>query len=138
MTCNKKEQEEQVFCERKRLFYHFDGKEWGYKWEDNFEVSGFVHANTLHESEKIRQQIKDGKVSPLAYYIHKCFSSNTIILSGGTAGINLLSSYTGISKNKIKKHLIPEYFSQLDENTLKKYAEAFDISIEELVNYGEC
>jgi hypothetical protein len=43
-----------------------------------------------------------------------------------------LSSYTGISKRHIKKHLKPENFNQLNEETLKKYASAFGISVEEL------
>ena len=131
----KTEKKEQDIDERKRLYYHFDGKEWYYKWEEKLEISDMVHTKIHNESEEIRQHIKDGEVSPLAYYIHKYFSSNTSILSGGTAGINLLSSYTGIAKKNIKKHLIPEYFYKLDEDTLKKYAEAFDISIEELINY---
>jgi hypothetical protein len=130
----KAENKERVFGEQKRLYYCFDGKEWNCNWEEKLEVSAFVHANVLQESEQIRQQIHDGKVSPLAYYIHKCFSSNTSFLSGRVASINLLSSYTGIAKQHIKQHLKPKYFCQLDESTLKKYAEAFDISIEELVN----
>jgi len=128
------ENENHVPSEREKLYYYFDGKEWCQKWEDKFEVSDLVHTSNFQELENIRQQILDGKLSPLAYHIHKHLSYYGFILTGRSAGIHLLSSYMGISKRLIKKHLNPKNFNQLDEKTLKKYAEVFDISIEELIN----
>jgi hypothetical protein len=62
-----------------------------------------------------------GKLSPLAYHIQiRLFD------------VKLLSSYTGIAKRHIKKHLKPENFNQLDEETLQKYASALGISVENL------
>ena len=127
------ENENHVPSEREKLYYYFDGKEWRQKWEENWEVSDLVHANN-QELEDIRQQIRDGKLSPLAYHIHKHLNSCGVILTGRTAGIDLLSSYMEIPKKQVKKHLIPKNFNQLDDNTLKKYAEVFDISVEELIN----
>ena len=49
-------------------------------------------------------------------------------------GIKLLSQYTGFSRRKIRKHLKPGVFSDLDDAILQKYAEAFNISLEELTN----
>jgi hypothetical protein len=43
-----------------------------------------------------------------------------------------MSSYTGISKRHIKKHLTAKNFEQLDEETLNKYASALGFSLEEL------
>jgi hypothetical protein len=48
--------------------------------------------------------------------------------------IKLLSDYTGLPKRKVKAHLEPESFRRLDEETLMKYAEAFNITVEDLVN----
>jgi hypothetical protein len=73
------------------------------------------------ELETIRRQVLDGQLSPLAYHIQT-----------NLFDVKLLSSYTGIAKRHIKKHLKPENFSQLDEETLKKYAEVFEMTIEEL------
>ena len=104
-----------------KLYFHFDGKEWVEKWEVNEDASRMIIENHLEELEPVRNQILAGQLSPLAYHIEdKLFS------------IGLLSSYTGISKRYIKKHLKPENFNQLDEETLKKYAAAFGISVEEL------
>ena len=127
-----KEKNRDALDEREMLYYHFDGKEWRQKREEKLDASGFVYSDTIQRLEEIREQIRKGELSPLAYYIHKRFSGSTAILSGQSASIGLLSSYTGIAKRHIKKHLEPEYFNQLDEKTLEKYAEIFEISAEEL------
>lgn len=75
------------------------------------------------EAQEALAQIKAGKVSPLAFFMARCMFD-----------VKLLSDYTDIPKRKIKAHLDPENFRQLDEATLGKYAEAFSISIEELIN----
>jgi hypothetical protein len=48
--------------------------------------------------------------------------------------VKLLSDYTDIPKRKIKAHLEPENFRQLDDVTLGKYADAFNVTVDELVN----
>lgn len=75
------------------------------------------------EAKEALEQIKAGKVSPLAFFMARCMFD-----------VKLLSDYTDIPKRKIKAHLEPENFRQLDEATLGKYAEAFSISIDELLN----
>jgi hypothetical protein len=45
-----------------------------------------------------------------------------------------LSMMAGISLWRVKRHLKPRVFKRLSEKTLQKYAEAFNISIEELKN----
>jgi len=105
-----------------KLYYSFDGKEWVEKWEVNEDASRMLMANHIQELEPVRNQVLAEQLSPLAYHIEsKLFN------------ISLLSSYTGISKRHIKKHLKPENFNRLDEETLNKYAAAFGISIEELL-----
>ena len=104
-----------------QLFRYFDGKEWHERWERKGEASRAVSANHFEEIEPIRQQVLDGKLSPLGYHIEKDLFS-----------LRILSAYTGIPKRHIKKHLKPEKFNQLDDETLKKYAETFGISVEEL------
>jgi len=101
--------------------YYFDGKEWHQKWEKKFDACEIVMTKQMQELETILQQIRDGQMSPLAYH-------SQINLFN----LNLLSSYTGISKYRIKKHLKPAFFNQLDEETLTKYATLFEITVEEL------
>ena len=107
--------------QEQKLYYSFDGKEWEQKWEVNEIASRTIMTNHIEELEPVRNQVLAGELSPLAYHIEsKLFN------------ISLLSSYTGISKRHIKKHLKPEKFSQLDEETLNKYASALGISVEKL------
>jgi hypothetical protein len=48
--------------------------------------------------------------------------------------LKLLAQYTGIPKRKLKKHMNPRKFQALDREILEKYAEAFAITIEELID----
>jgi hypothetical protein len=104
-----------------KLYYTFDGKQWVERWEVNEDAARMLMDNHIQELEPVRNQVHANELSPLAYHIEsKLFN------------INILSSYTGFSKRHIKKHLKPKNFNQLDEESLKKYADAFGISVEEL------
>ncbi len=46
--------------------------------------------------------------------------------------MGILSDYTGFWKWQIKRHLNPAAFAKLSEKKLQKYAEAFNVSVEEL------
>jgi len=101
--------------------YYFDGKEWHQKWERKFDASTIVMTKHSQELETVRKQVLTGQLSPLAYHIEI-----------NLFDIKLLSSYTGIPKRHIKKHLKPHNFNQLSEEILKKYASVFEITVEEL------
>lgn len=68
-----------------------------------------------------KQRVKDHKVSPLEYYmeLHKM-------------DLPILASYVGIWKWRVKRHFRPAVFKNLNNKTLQKYADVFDITIEEL------
>ena len=76
--------------------------------------------------EVTRQKVISGELSPIAYYMEK-----------NLMDLKLLSDYAGIPKRKIRKHLKPDRFKNLDEKTLEKYAETFRISMEVLRDSSE-
>ena len=76
--------------------------------------------------EEVRQQVLSGAVSPIAFYMEK-----------NLMDVKLLSDYTGLPKRKIRKHLKPDRFKDLDDKTLALYAETFGISVEILRNSSE-
>jgi hypothetical protein len=71
--------------------------------------------------EEARQRVLAGKASPIVYYMEKNLADP----------LNL-SMMAGISLWRVKWHLKPGVFKRLKEKTLKKYADAFGISVEQL------
>jgi hypothetical protein len=76
--------------------------------------------------ELTRQKVISGELSPIAFYMEKSLMD-----------LKLLSDYTGLPKRKIRKHLKPGNFKDLDDKIMALYAETFGISVEELRNASE-
>ncbi len=63
------------------------------------------------------------EVSPLVYYmeLHKM-------------DLGILASYVSMWKWRVKRHFKPNVFQKLSLKTLQKYADTFDVSIDQLKN----
>jgi hypothetical protein len=48
--------------------------------------------------------------------------------------ISLLSDYTGFWQWQIKRHLKPDVFKNLSDKKLQRYAEVFNVSVDDLKN----
>ena len=46
--------------------------------------------------------------------------------------VGILASYVGLWQWRVKRHFKPSIFKKLKTNTLQKYAEVFEISVDEL------
>jgi len=81
--------------------------------------------NTLAEiKERIqdaRQRVLTNVSSPIDYYmeLHKM-------------DISVLSSYVGMWQWRVKRHFKPSVFKKLNSKVMQKYANVFEISIDEL------
>jgi len=95
-------------------------------WSVKNEALGMVWDDIREQCEIIRQQVLSKEVSPLAYHMKKSLQN-----------IGMLSAYSAIPKCKIRKHLKYEEFMKLDENTLRKYADAMRITVDELKRVDE-
>jgi hypothetical protein len=73
------------------------------------------------EVEEARKKVVEGKASPILYFLKK----NIMTLP-------LLASYVGSLSFIVWLHTKPFFFARLGEKTLRKYADTFRISIEEL------
>ena len=106
-----------------------DGKYTGVNsagWEaENFATRQAWDAmdETLAETE---EKVKQGKLSPIAYFMQKCLMDES-----------LLAKYIGKWKWQVNRHMKPSVFKRLDGSLLKKYASVFEISVEELVSFGQ-
>lgn len=74
--------------------------------------------------DETRQKVINGKLSPLAYYMEK-----------NIMNLKLLAQSAGIPRWKVKRHLRPQIFQRLTDETLGNYARALDITIDELKNF---
>lgn len=74
--------------------------------------------------QNARQMVANGQASPIVYFMEK----NKMDLS-------ILSSYVSMWKWRVKRHCKPSVFTKLNDKILKKYADVFDISTEELKNF---
>jgi hypothetical protein len=81
--------------------------------------------DVIHERMKeTRQQILQGKLSPIAYYMEKNIMDE-----------KLLATYVGLPKRKVRRHLKPDGFAKMDEKILRRYADFFGIPVESLTDF---
>jgi hypothetical protein len=95
-------------------------------WSPKNEAMKQAWEQVNEKVEEAKQDVISGRKSILSWHMEK-----------NIMAIKLLSQYTGIPRRKIRKHLKPGIFSALDNNMLQKYADAFNISLEELINPNE-
>ena len=75
------------------------------------------------ELKEVVQQVKAGRLSPVAYYMHKCLME-----------LPILAKYVDKWQWQVKRHFKPDIFASLDAKMLERYASVFNISVEELRN----
>jgi len=92
-----------------------------------WEPKTIALSNSIDEiNERIadaRQQVLNGEASPIVYFMEV-----------NKMDLNILSSYVGFWKWRVKRHFKPNVFAKLNDKILKKYADTFGVSIEELKN----
>jgi hypothetical protein len=93
----------------------------GWEAENLALEQAWEEIETQLQEEKIL--VQENKVSPISYYMKK-----------NRMDIPILASYVSMWQWRVKRHLKPTVFKSLSDSILKKYADAFNISIEELKN----
>lgn len=92
-----------------------------------WEPKTIALSNSIDEiNERIadaRQQVLNGEASPIVYFMEV-----------NKMDLTILSSYVGFWKWRVKRHFKPSVFATLSDKILQKYANTFEISIEELKN----
>lgn len=134
MKTNEVPQEPRDFKEGdkvKKLMYAVDdkGKYTGVNsagWEaENFATKQAWDAvdDSLAETKK---KVENGELSPIAYYMEKCLMD-----------VPLLAKYAGKWQWQVKRHFKPATFRKLSDKLIEKYAAVFEISVDELKNFGQ-
>ena len=71
--------------------------------------------------ENARQRVLNNEASPILYFIELRLMDT-----------GLVAAYTGFWKWTVNRHLKPSVFKKLSEKKLQLYADAFNVSVEEL------
>lgn len=95
-------------------------------WNVKNEALDNAWKDIEEKTKQAKEDFKTGKISPIKYFMEL-----------NVMDYLTLSSYTGIWSFFIKRHLKPEKFNKLSDKTLAKYAKAFDISLQELKQFGK-
>ena len=77
----------------------------------------------IQRIKEARLKVLAGKVSPVVYYMEKILADP----------MNL-SMMAGIPIWTVKLHFKPWFFKRMGEKNMKKYAEAFNITVEQIKN----
>lgn len=70
-----------------------------------------------------REKVLNKEASPLLFFMER-----------GLMDIGILAGYTGFWKWQIKRHLKPAVFKNLPDNKLRRYAEVFNVSVDDFKN----
>lgn len=113
----------------KELVYAIDEKgNYTTSLSSGWEPKTIALSNSIEEiNERIelaKQQVKNGERSPIFYFMEV-----------NKMDTEILSSYVGFWKWRVKRHFKPNVFSKLNDKILQKYANAFGIAISELKNF---
>lgn len=75
--------------------------------------------------EEARQNVANNLASPIVYFMEL-----------NKMDMQVLAAYVNMWQWTVKRHAKPKTFKKLSDSTLKKYADAFDISVDELKNFN--
>ncbi|MEG1590496.1 hypothetical protein [Chryseobacterium sp.] len=75
--------------------------------------------------EEAKQNVANNLVSPIIYFMEL-----------NKMDVQVLAAYVNMWQWTVKRHAKPKIFKKLSDSTLKKYADAFEISVEELKNFN--
>jgi len=70
-----------------------------------------------------REKVLNREASPILFFMER-----------GLMDIGILADYTGFWKWQIKRHLKPGVFKKLSDKKLQRYAEVFNVSIDDFKN----
>ncbi|HTI12855.1 MAG TPA: hypothetical protein VL832_30025 [Puia sp.] len=90
-------------------------------WDVKISALDVTWENVGKRMKEATEKMEKGEVSPLLYFMEK-----------SVMDLSILSSYTGFWKWQIRRHLKPGVFSKLSDKALRKYAEVFNCTVEEL------
>ncbi|NUY81379.1 hypothetical protein HUK80_10760 [Flavobacterium sp. MAH-1] len=93
-------------------------------WEPKSIALSNAMDDISERMELAKADFKAGKSSPIVYF-----------MEASKMDLTILASYVGMWQWRVKRHFKPSVFAGLSDKILQKYADAFDIDINQLKNF---
>jgi len=90
-------------------------------WEVKIDALDVAWKDVQERVATAKQKVLNNEASPLLFFMEYRLMD-----------LSILSDYSGFWKWQIKRHLKPEVFKRLSDKKLQKYAEAFNVKVDEL------
>jgi hypothetical protein len=90
-------------------------------WEPKNIVNELAWDLIHQKTKETIEQIHNGKLSTLAFH-----------MANNQMDVKLLAKYVHLPRRKVKRHLKPEGFKALETDLLQRYADIFNISVDQL------
>ncbi|MCJ8208150.1 hypothetical protein MUY27_00430 [Mucilaginibacter sp. RS28] len=90
-------------------------------WEVKTKALDVAWKDIEERVNAARQKVLNNEASPLLFFMEYRLMD-----------LSILADYTGFWQWQIKRHLKPDVFAQLSDKKLQKYAEAFNVSVNDL------
>ena len=110
----------------KEVVYAVDGSgkyssELSTGWDVKTKALDLAWEDIVKRIEAARQKVLNNEASPILYFLELRLMD-----------MGILAAYTGFWKWTIKKHVKPAAFKNLSQQKLQQYADAFNVTLEEL------
>jgi len=92
-------------------------------WEVKATALNLAWEDIEQRIAQAKQKVINGEASPVLFFMELRIMDPSIV-----------AAYTGFWKWQVKRHMKPTVFKNLSDKKLQKYAEAFEVSIDDLKN----
>ena len=93
-------------------------------WEVKNNALDIAWTDVEKRIHDAKQRVLNGEASPVLYFMELKLMDPSIV-----------ASYTGFWSWQVKRHLKSSVFKKLSEKKIKKYAEVFEVTVDELKNF---
>jgi hypothetical protein len=93
-------------------------------WEVKASALDIAWSDIEERIAKAKEDVLKGKISPVVYFMELKLMD-----------LDTLAAYTGLWKWQVKRHMKPSVFKSLSERKINKYAEVFEVSVDDLKNF---
>jgi hypothetical protein len=92
-------------------------------WEIKSDALNVAWHDVEERIAKAKQKVLNHEASPLLFFMEYKLMD-----------IPIVAAYTGFWKWRVKQHLKPSVFNKLSEKKLQKYADIFEVSVDDFKN----